>query len=400
MSDQEKTDQMPEAEPPTEPQPESPGRRGKRLIRSRSDRMLGGVAGGLGTYFDVDALIFRIAFGVSVFFGGLGAVAYLALLLFVPSEEDDGTIGEAPFQRSRAIAIAAAVGIFIFLASWGIFDGDPFWFDGPWFFGGPLFVIAIVAALFYLLRRDRDERTSPRGILATVAIALAATVGLSVLALAAAWAGATGSGEAVAGVIITIGVLLVIAAFRGGARWLVIPAVALALPLSAVAAADVSFDGGIGQRDYEPAGVASIPDDGYELGMGQLNIDLRSIDWRPDTIVDLRADLGVGQLNVAVPESVCITGDLDVGAGAVEVGGEDVDGFDVDHQPEAGTTATPRLVLDGEVDLGHMQVINDDDVDLDDERGFRRTPNENDLQAAMDAACSPDQPERPQREDK
>ena len=120
--------------------------------------MLGGVAGGLGKYFDVDPLIFRIGFGISVFFGGLGAVAYIALLLLVPSEEDDGSVGEAPIQRSRTLAIAAAVGVFIFLASWGIFDGDPFWFDGgPWFFGGPLFLIAILVALFFLLRRDEDQ---------------------------------------------------------------------------------------------------------------------------------------------------------------------------------------------------------------------------------------------------
>ena len=36
MSDQDKTDQMPEAEPPTEPQPEPCSQR--RLLRSRSDR--------------------------------------------------------------------------------------------------------------------------------------------------------------------------------------------------------------------------------------------------------------------------------------------------------------------------------------------------------------------------
>ena len=112
--------------------------------------------------------------------------------------------------------------------------------------------------------------------------------------------------------VIAIGVLLVIAAFRGGARWLIVPALALALPLGAVAAADVSFDGGVGERTYEPTTVAAIPDDGYELGVGQLNVDLRSLEWNPNTVVELPVDLGIGQLNVAVPESVCVTGDLDV----------------------------------------------------------------------------------------
>ena len=394
MNDQDTTHQMPEEEPPTEPREPQP-RREKRLLRSRSDRMLGGVAGGLGKYFDVDPLIFRIGFGISVFFGGLGAVAYLALLLFVPSEEDDGTVGEAPIQRSRALAIAAAVGVFIFLASWGIFDGDPFWFDGgPWFFGGPLFLIAVVAVLFYLLRRDDDRATRPAGILATVAIAIGAAIGLCVLAVCAAWAGATGSGEAIAGVIIAIGVLLVIAAFRGGLRWLIVPALALALPLSAVAAADVTFDGGVGERSHEPLTAEAIPEDGYELGIGRLAVDLREIDWRSDTVVEMRTDLGVGETVVAVPESVCVTGDLDVGAGAIDVAGDEDDGFDVEDQPRAGTTATPRLVLDSTVDLGEVRVINDDDADIDHPRGRGPFgdddggPSNEEMRERMALACS------------
>src|SRR3954462_10030451 len=56
----------------------------RRLTRSTSDKLLGGVAGGLGEYFGVDSLLFRIAFGVSIFFGGLGALVYIALLVFLP----------------------------------------------------------------------------------------------------------------------------------------------------------------------------------------------------------------------------------------------------------------------------------------------------------------------------
>jgi phage shock protein PspC (stress-responsive transcriptional regulator) len=415
MSDQDTTHQMPEAEPPTEPQPESG--RAKRLLRSRDDRMLGGVAGGLGKYFNVDPLIFRIGFGISVFFGGLGALAYLALLLFVPTEESDGTTGEAPIQRSRWLAVAGAIGAFILLASWGIFDGDPFWFDGgSWFFGGPLFLIALVAGLLYLLRGDGGRARRPTGILATVAIVIGSAIAICCLAMGAAWAGATGNGEAIAGVVIAIGVLLVIAAFRGGARWLIVPALALAVPLSAVAAADVSFDGGVGKRSHEPASAAAIPADGYELGIGRLAVDLRDLDWRDDTVVELRTDLGIGQTVVAVPEDVCVTGDLHAGAGAVEVGGDEEGGFDVETQPVDGTTATPRLVLDSEVDMGHLLILNDDDADIS--RDHDRGPFDDDefddddldrdaMEDAMAAACSdasagesdeaaqPDEPDAP-----
>ncbi len=67
---------MPPAEPPPEPLKDRP----RRLLRSRSDRMLGGVSGGLGEYFSVDPVIFRIGFAVTLFFGGLGAVLYIALM--------------------------------------------------------------------------------------------------------------------------------------------------------------------------------------------------------------------------------------------------------------------------------------------------------------------------------
>ena len=85
-------------------------------------------------------------------------------------------------------------------------------------------------------------------------------------------------------------------------RWLIVPALALALPLGAVAAADVSFDGGVGERSHEPVSAAAIPEDGYELGIGRLAVDLREIDWQDDTVVELRTDLGVGETVVAVPE--------------------------------------------------------------------------------------------------
>ncbi len=55
-------------------------------------------------------------------------------------------------------------------------------------------------------------------------------------------------------------------AFRRTAPWLLGLALLLALPAGAVAAADVRFDGGIGEQTYAPVTAAEIPDDGYELG--------------------------------------------------------------------------------------------------------------------------------------
>jgi phage shock protein PspC (stress-responsive transcriptional regulator) len=57
----------------------------RRLTRSRSDKVLGGVAGGLGQHFGVDPVLFRIGFAVSVLFSGAGIIAYLVMLAVVPA---------------------------------------------------------------------------------------------------------------------------------------------------------------------------------------------------------------------------------------------------------------------------------------------------------------------------
>jgi phage shock protein C len=71
----------------------------KRITRSRSDRMLGGVAGGLAAYFGIDPLIVRVIFAVLALFNGLGVILYVALWLIVPNE-DSATTGRNNVQEA------------------------------------------------------------------------------------------------------------------------------------------------------------------------------------------------------------------------------------------------------------------------------------------------------------
>jgi phage shock protein C len=61
----------------------------RRLYRSRSDKMISGVAGGLGEYLNIDPTIVRLIFVLSLFIGGTGALIYLVMLLIVPEEPLD-----------------------------------------------------------------------------------------------------------------------------------------------------------------------------------------------------------------------------------------------------------------------------------------------------------------------
>jgi phage shock protein C len=69
--------------------PTPPAHTGFTLRRSRTDKMLGGVCGGLGAELGVDPLLLRIGLVVATVLGfGLAAVLYLVAWILVPYEGD------------------------------------------------------------------------------------------------------------------------------------------------------------------------------------------------------------------------------------------------------------------------------------------------------------------------
>jgi phage shock protein C len=58
----------------------------KKLYRSKTNRWLGGVFGGLGTYFNVDPLILRVLFILFGHVGGPGVLLYIFLWIVIPEE--------------------------------------------------------------------------------------------------------------------------------------------------------------------------------------------------------------------------------------------------------------------------------------------------------------------------
>ena len=62
----------------------------KKLKRSSTDRVIAGVCGGVGEYFNIDPVVVRIIWALMFFWGGMGFLAYLICALVIP--EDDGVI--------------------------------------------------------------------------------------------------------------------------------------------------------------------------------------------------------------------------------------------------------------------------------------------------------------------
>ena len=62
----------------------------KKLYRSRDERMIWGICGGLGRYFEIDPTIMRVIAVVTLIFGGWSILAYIILYFVIPLEPEGG----------------------------------------------------------------------------------------------------------------------------------------------------------------------------------------------------------------------------------------------------------------------------------------------------------------------
>jgi phage shock protein PspC (stress-responsive transcriptional regulator) len=332
------TPQTPES-PAPEPEP-------RRLKRSGSDAIIGGVASGLGRYFGVDPILFRIGFVVLAFIGAAGVVAYLALLVFVPSDGEQRPSGAG----SKAVAVAGTIVLACVLVT---FLSPPLFFFGP-----GLLVLALVGLAGYLLWRALGGNADGDPARTVGRIALAALIGVACLgaALGVGLAAALGGGVVIASLAVVAGLALIGTAFVGGARWLIVPALVLVLPLGVVSAAGIEFEGGVGDREYRPATMSQVRDQ-YQLGIGSMVLDLRDVDL-PQGRTDLGVDVGLGEAVVYVPSGACITSDVQVGAGASDILDRDNDGVDVDDvSAGAAPSGRPELHIDADIGMGVVEVV-------------------------------------------
>jgi phage shock protein PspC (stress-responsive transcriptional regulator) len=333
-------------EQPTAEQPPSP----KRLTRSRSDRVIGGVAGGLGRYFNVDPLFFRIGLVVLAFVGGAGLLAYLAALLLVPVEGEAAPVAPGTQGRNRALVIAAVV--VLLLVAWPFLLGGGFILAG---LGIPLAILVGTGVLVWWVVSGEGPSGEAGDIARRAALGIGVLILCFVLLVASVFAAAAGPDWLVPAFVILAGAAIAVGAFMKPLRWLVLPAVTVALAAGGVAAAGIDLDGGIGEREYRPSSSVDLRDH-YELGIGELLVDLRDADL-PAGDVPLDIDVGIGEARVIVPDDVCVASDAEAGIGNIDLFGTDRGGVDVDYEDSSqAEPSTTRLLLTADVGLGEVVV--------------------------------------------
>lgn len=124
-----------------------------RLRRSRDDKVIAGVCGGMGRYFETDPLWFRLGFVVVTLATGIGILAYLVAWIAIPAAaEDEEVVPGRPGDRSQLPVIGGIllVGLGLALLAEQVL---PRLSDLMW----PAAVVAAGVGLVFLgVRRDRE----------------------------------------------------------------------------------------------------------------------------------------------------------------------------------------------------------------------------------------------------
>jgi phage shock protein PspC (stress-responsive transcriptional regulator) len=343
----------------------------RRLTRPRDDRMLAGVCAGLGRYFDMSPVVYRLAFAVLALAGGTGILIYGAAWLVMPVEGEERSLAEQALRdRRERPALAIGLGL-LALAAIVVLSHARVWPDpgGLWFAA-----VLLGAGLVWwdLHRGDRApaEVAPPAGgsapdaptvvaprqrrpsLLPPVAGALLAVGGILGL-LEALGVGSIDWRVVLAAAVAAVGAAVVFGAATGrrvggtiGLGLLLLAALVASLTLH------VPLRGGVGDRTERPLALTDTRT--YRLAVGELTVDLRDT----ATITDeahVDAHVGVGHLVVYVPGDVEVEATGRTGAGDVVLFGSHESGVDVERERTVGS-GPKRIVLDAEVGLGDVEV--------------------------------------------
>ncbi len=132
----------------------------KKLYRSRTDRFLAGVCGGLGEYFNVDSNLIRLLFVVLAFMGGAGVILYLAALIIVPENPHQAATARRKSNQTMFWALLLiALGVLLLLRQFGFFYSFHL-HQFPWSVIWAIFLIGIGLFLIFSQPKKTADTTA------------------------------------------------------------------------------------------------------------------------------------------------------------------------------------------------------------------------------------------------
>src|SRR5215203_4182246 len=170
----------PAMEPPSWPPPPEPAPARPQLRRSRTDKILGGVNGGLAEYSGIDALLWRVGFVALTLAGGAGVIVYLLLWVLMPAgpPAQPGSAAEvrqkAPAGPRSPVPGVTIAALLIVLGLLALITNVTDWDIGArGFFGSALLVVGLglVAAAFTGGRTGRGGLVALGAVLSLALIA-------------------------------------------------------------------------------------------------------------------------------------------------------------------------------------------------------------------------------------
>jgi phage shock protein PspC (stress-responsive transcriptional regulator) len=299
----------------------------RRLERSRSDRMLAGVCGGLARTFGIHPAFYRVGFVVLTLIGGAGLLIYLAAVLVIPDEGKQDSIAAEILRDARVrpwplvgLGVVATAGVVLLsrVTLWP--HGDAAW------------ILLLLAGLAILFSARRTTASPPPPAAAPPGPPEGSET--SEAPVAPVERRGWGAGRIL---LVTLGSLVA----------LVLVAIAVF-----VAIFPVHLSRGVGERTYTPSGIADLQH-GYRLGVGNLKLDLRNVRLPiGETRVTARVD--VGDLVVVVPSDAAVHAYGRARLGDVNVLGDHDDGRNADERIRARGARV--LDVDARVQVGSVRI--------------------------------------------
>jgi phage shock protein PspC (stress-responsive transcriptional regulator) len=357
-----------------------------RLLRRRADdRVIGGVASGIGDFLNVDPLLIRIAFVGLMVFGGLGLLLYVGGWLLIPEETGNHSIAEQLLDRTGLTTRRFLLGLLFLIGGFLFVSGVNNGVAAPGFATalGAAIIVIIIGALF--LRASQPEqaaaglpaatpgaparaavatpaarpaprrRPRPRSPLAAYVLgAMLAAIGL--LALVTNVAGAdVDLGQFFGLALGVIGIGLVVGTWWGHARLLILLGVLL-MPFAITASLiTVPIEGGLGYHRFSPTSTDELREE-YRLVGGSVVLDLTDIQDDGEPIV-VTASVAMGEVFVALPGDAGFEIDAAVGAGTMVLLGEWKEGTSLEDR-YVHDGSGQQFVLDLRAGIGTIYVEN------------------------------------------